>query len=784
MSNGTPTEKIVPLSEVALDPSEVNLSADGSVATTFEFKAPIYLEGGIEYALVMLSNSAKYSVYISRVGENDLIDNTYIANQPTLGSLFKSQNASTWEPSQWEDLKYTLYRADFVESGSLSLYSPELSETNNQIPVLQSNPLSLTSRSIRVGLGTTLSDTGYAIGNEFYQTGTNATGSLVGSAGTATGALNIINAGIGYTPISGGYTFGGVVLDTITGHGRGATADISVSNGVAVAATVSGVGTGYQVGDILGITTVGLNSIGRNARFSVVSIGQTTELILENVQGNFVVGSANTMYYYNSSGISSELNSGAGGDVQVGNVNVINDGLHFKVNHKNHGMYFTKNNVKISEVGSDIKPTTLTAAYNTGDTGSISLQDASNFSTFENVGVGTTNYGYLKIGEEIISYTSVNGNLVGVSSRGIDDTSNQSRNYPVGTLVNKYELDGVNLLRINKTHGLSTSTSAYPNATSLDTSDAIKYDSYTIKLDMSKGGTSRNTDVGNPALYIGSTKSSGGNKVRATQNMPFEVITPMIQNVTVPTTSLTAEVSTVTSKSIDGNEIPYIQTAAENITLNTTNYLDSPRIIASKINEDTFLTNIEGNKSMNMTVFLNTTNTMVSPIIDGQRKNVILTSNRVNNAISNYATDNRINTVKTDPTACQYISREMILENNATSLKVMLSAHINIDADIRVLYAINSKQGVDPIFTPFPGYTNLNYKGEVISVADNNGLPDKLVTKSNSTGFESESLEYSEYTFSVEDLPSFKSYRIKILLTSNNQVYVPRVRDLRVMALA
>ena len=784
MSNGTPTEKIVPLSEVALDPSEVNLSADGSVATTFEFKAPIYLEGGIEYALVMLSNSAKYSVYISRVGENDLIDNTYIANQPTLGSLFKSQNASTWEPSQWEDLKYTLYRADFVESGSLSLYSPELSETNNQIPVLQSNPLSLTSRSIRVGLGTTLSDTGYAIGNEFYQTGTNATGSLVGSAGTATGALNIINAGIGYTPISGGYTFGGVVLDTITGHGRGATADISVSNGVAVAATVSGVGTGYQVGDVLGITTVGLNSIGRNARFSVVSIGQTTELILENVQGNFVVGSANTMYYYNSSGISSELNSGVGGDVQVGNVNVINDGLHFKVNHKNHGMYFTKNNVKITEVESDIKPTKLTAAYNTGDTGSLSLQDASNFSTFENVGVGTTNYGYLKIGEEIISYTSVNGNLVGVSSRGIDDTSNQSRNYPVGTLVNKYELDGVNLLRINKTHGLSTSTSAYPNATSLDISDAIKYDSYTIKLDMSKGGTSRNTDVGNPALYIGSTKSSGGSKVRATQNMPFEVITPMIQNVTVPTTSLTAEVSTVTSKSIDGNEIPYIQTSTEDITLNTTNYLDSPRIIASKINEDTFLTNIEGNKSMNMTVFLNTTNTMVSPIIDGQRKNVILTSNRVNNPITNYATDSRINTVEEDPTACQYISREMILENSATSIKVLLSAHIDIDADIRVLYSINNKEGLDPIFTPFPGYSNLNYKGEVISQADNNGLSDKLVTKSNNSGFEGEALEFSEYTFSVDQLPSFKSYRIKILLTSTNQVFVPRVRDLRVMALA
>ena len=784
MANGVPTEIILPLSEVALDPSEVSTSADGSIATTFEFKSPIYLEGGLEYSLVMLSNSAKYSVFISRVGENDLIDNTYIANQPTLGSLFKSQNASTWEPSQWEDLKYTLYRADFVDSGSLSLYNPELSETNNQIPVLQSNPLSLTSRSIRVGLGTTLSDTGYVVGNTFFQTGTNATGSLVGSAGTATGALNIINAGIGYTPISGGFTFGGVVLDTITGNGRGATADISISDGVAIAATISGVGTGYQVGDVLGITTVGLNSIGRNARFSVVSIGQTTELILENVQGNFVVGSANTIFYNNSSGISSELNSGVGGDVQVGSINVINDGLHFKVNHKNHGMYFTKNNVKISEVQSDVKPTQLTAAYNTGDTGSISLQDASNFSTFENVGVGTTNYGYLKIGEEIISYTSVNGNLIGVSSRGIDNTSNKSKNYAVGTPVSKYELGGINLLRVNTTHGLSTSTSAHPNATNLNVSDSITYDSYTVKLDMSKGGTSRNTDVGNPALYINSTKSAGGNRVRATQNMPFEAITPMIQNVTVPTTSLTANVTTVTSKSIDGNEIPYIQTDVEDITLNTTNYLSSPRIIASKINEDTFLTNIEGNKSLNMTVFLNTTNSLVSPVIDGQRKNIILTSNRVNKPITNYATDSRINTVEEDPTACQYISREMVLENSATSLKILLSAHIDIDADIRALYSINNKKGFDPIFTPFPGYTNLNAKGEVISQADNSGLPDKLITKSNISGFESDELDYREYTFSVDELPAFKTYRIKLLLTSTNQVFVPRVRDLRVMALA
>ena len=133
MENGFPTPKYFDLSEVVLFPDDVNTSTDGTVATTFEFAAPVYLEGGKEYAICLISNSTKYSVYISRVGENDILSDAYISNQPTLGSLFKSQNASTWEASQWEDLKFTLYRADFVESGSVDLYSPELSEGNNKL---------------------------------------------------------------------------------------------------------------------------------------------------------------------------------------------------------------------------------------------------------------------------------------------------------------------------------------------------------------------------------------------------------------------------------------------------------------------------------------------------------------------------------------------------------------------------------------------------------------------------------------------------------------------------
>ena len=140
--------------------------------------------------------------------------------------------------------------------------------------------------------------------------------------------------------------------------------------------------------------------------------------------------------------------------------------------------------------------------------------------------------------------------------------------------------------------------------------------------------------------------------------------------------------------------------------------------------------------------------------------------------------------VVTDPTSCQYISKEMVLENGATSLKVLLAAHLHLDADIRVFYSINNKEGVDPIFIPFPGYQNLNNKGEVIAAQDSNGLPDKFVSKSNSSGFDGSLLEFRDYTFSVDQLASFRVYRIKILMTSESQVYVPRVKDLRVIALA
>ena len=47
-------------------------------------------------------------------------------------------------------------------------------------------------------------------------------------------------------------------------------------------------------------------------------------------------------------------------------------------------------------------------------------------------------------------------------------------------------------------------------------------------------------------------------------------------------------------------------------------------------------------------------------------------------------------------------------------------------------YAISENANFKPIFIPFPGFDNLNDRGEIISFSDSNGKPDTFVPAVNS----------------------------------------------------
>jgi len=312
MELGIPKATIYPLSEVVVQPKDINISEDGSVVTTVTFPSPIYLQGGQEHAIVLLSEANTYTVWISRLGETEITtadlaesQRVVVTQQPNLGSLFKSQNGSTWNASQYEDLKFTVYKANFTStSGDVNFYNSKLSVGNRQVANLLSNSLEFNSRKIAVGLGTTVTDANLNLGNTIIQRNSNAIGKYVGAAGSATGTLNLINTGIGYS--NGAFT--NLALTNVTGSGINATANITITGGVAVGATINAGGSGYLVGDVLTITNFNGSTIGSNLQLSVQQIAGVNQLILDNVQGAFTTGAGSTIAFIGTGVGTTDLN--------------------------------------------------------------------------------------------------------------------------------------------------------------------------------------------------------------------------------------------------------------------------------------------------------------------------------------------------------------------------------------------------------------------------------------------------------------------------------------------
>lgn len=110
-NSGLPTSTVI--ASKTLNPSQVSVSADGTVPTSFVFDDPIYLLEGSEYAMVLIADTQSYNVYIARQGQNVIGQNMALSKQAYTGVFLTSSNSSTWNPDQTADLKFDIYRAVF-----------------------------------------------------------------------------------------------------------------------------------------------------------------------------------------------------------------------------------------------------------------------------------------------------------------------------------------------------------------------------------------------------------------------------------------------------------------------------------------------------------------------------------------------------------------------------------------------------------------------------------------------------------------------------------------------
>ena len=821
MELGLPTSVILPFSSVDIDPDDIVLTNNATKPTTIEFEAPVYLEGGKEYCIVLLSNSTEYKVFISRMGDNDVRfkdeetgDRVRVNTQPTLGSLFKSQNASTWTPSQYEDLTFKLYRAKFVKDGVINFYNPKrgmMGENRNShvqrlLPgaihsVARKLRLGLTNGGIGMGASFTAMKEGTTI-RQYINVGAGSstpTGKFVGVAGSASGTMEISVPGVGYVPEVGEQQYTNVSLTNITGTGKNGTANIYIKNGVAIAATISNGGYGYQAGDEV-TASIGSSALGRNLRLGIGTLSSFNEIILDQVQGTWFTGAGSTMVVTDVGGSEYELleswtTTGVEVPSKIDNIEVVNDGTYIRVSQKNHGLHSPGSLGSIWGVHVEKGGTTkLAANYGLDDTGSISLVDASKFVDFEGLPVSATNPGLIRCRHELMAYRGVSNNKLTGITRFVNIGNRSWLKKPLRKNHNvyKFEFNGVSCARISMWR--------HPIILNDDPNKPVEYplglDYWWCKVNMSDfrnlRGVGKITDRSEnqttlPPLYLTETSNSyPSHRVYGSRNLQFEAITPQVAMSNPSSCSVSGRIKTISATSVSGTEAAYVEQEYEGVQLNETNFLDTPRMIASRINEVRNLKDnegIAGEKSFDLLLDLNRgDDDRLSPVIDITRVSCILTSNRINSVIDDYSTDWKVKTLKEDPSECTYVSTRLTLETPATSIKLMLDSYVNINSDIRAFYYISNNEEEEPIFTPFPGYENRNSFGVSKDPTANDGTSDNFIPKD--PDIVSSSPDLTSYTFSVNELPEFKYYKVKLVMTSTSQASVPMVRSLRAIALA
>lgn len=165
VSNGYPTKNYLAYAKVSCE--DVNISTGlnqdypsvdkQATKTKFVFKDPVYLEPTNEYAITIGSESPEYEIWVAELGQEVFGANPprRISEQPYSGSLFKSQNSSTWTPYQNQDLMFVINKAKFGTSGGavyFKLTNPPNFDMDVCNLIMHSNDLAFTNAVVDYGI--------------------------------------------------------------------------------------------------------------------------------------------------------------------------------------------------------------------------------------------------------------------------------------------------------------------------------------------------------------------------------------------------------------------------------------------------------------------------------------------------------------------------------------------------------------------------------------------------------------------------------------------------------
>ncbi len=672
---------------------------DSTTVTNFKFDYPVYLENDTEYALVLETDSIDYLVWASKLGETEIATSTIVTTQPSLGSLFKSQNTNAWTEDLFEDLKFKIHRAEFDinRSGELLLTNEDLG-----YEVLDINPIETNSSSETTATSDLFKNNNYVIKVNHSDNGFDP-------------------AGNSYVFFKGATDIGGVTgsqlnsrLFTVTNAGVDHYNITSTTR-----ASSNSYGGGTNVLASYNRKFEKLHAIVPNLSFSQTNIDswvKTTNIVpVDDKVGTFTSYSQSE---YDKTFLNEDfffINQ----KVLASRINEISNSIDRSLTYKIH----------LSSTVSHLSPLV--------DLSRASLKTISN--RIENATGKEARFGRR---DQILEFKQ----------------------------VYTFQLNGINAGAGESITDPSSVKQTLTGDTTKASGDIVKVSGTTVWVKLK---TVNSFAPGEKVVFSSDSFSSQTTSPYSGVTVAYNSISkvaPLIPNTISPPTEIIGRYPSDSSikytNKISGRVVIW---NSEKGTLTLTNE-------RQPINDDYF-----GGPEESAAFIRSTVSTQAQDIFrvgdfiswEGQpddEADFVEISKVSYTDGADYISDIQS---KNSSNIAKYVTKEIAIENPATAIDVKITANTSDIENLGILYRIKKSSSQEN----FEDIEWVHFNGT--------GLPDVNVvaTAENSiSGINEKQSSYQELTYTIDTLPEFSSFAIKVIMKSSNPAFVPKIQDLRAVA--
>jgi len=466
-------------------------------------------------------------------------------------------------------------------------------------------------------------------------------------------------------------------------------------------------------------------------------------------------------------------------------------------------MFTSADNKTWSPVQSEDIKYNLHKAVFSSSTGTIYVEnDDIEYMSSDNF-YGTFNHGEKVVAESVLRLQGITGNAAGAYvtvGTIIANTTGTVANGVVRSIVNEYA-NGTVIVKVDPYNPTEFSTLATGNSSvtvvgTNFTDGKGKVDSFTANtnsgfvkfIDSTNGKIYLDTPTGTFANgYVRGQVSGATTRVTSVDNVSYNTAIPKIPQISYGNTVTSWTARTTSDSGVIGSSYTNIDVGVEN------DFLIGEKKIYSKTNE-TSLTAVDGSKkTLVMKGSFSTTDTNVSPVIDESR----ITGIVIGNVINNSSTDEH---KEVGGASVRYITKPIELGDgqDAEDLNVFLTSYKPQGTDIKVYARIHNPEDSDVFadkdYTPLTQITSSNTYSDSVDNTDLKEFEYGFSANTNGQGFLTTANSHAHTNSSNSGVVAYRSaggsiyhtyktFAIKIVMTSSGTNIVPLVKDMRAIAL-